>query len=105
MADKTFSLSNSAKKEYLNSAIGKTYKILHLIEEEKTTGFSPKPFISGFLFELNAANDLFDGKLVQIIIKIKGVKDNYTTALFSEIKKQIFEVKRMINHILKDLGE
>ncbi len=45
--DNVFSLSNDAKKEYLDSLIGKMYKILHLIEEEGTTGYSPRPFIAG----------------------------------------------------------
>jgi len=101
----TFSLSNSAKREYLNTAIGKTYKILHLIEEEKETGFSPKPFITGFLFELNAANDLYDGKLVSIIIKLKGIREGYNNLPFAEIKKQIFEIKKMANHLLKELED
>ena len=87
----TFSLSNSAKREYLNTVISKTYKILHLIEEEETTNFSPKPFLPGFLFELNAANDLYDGKLVSIIIKLKGVREGYKDMPFAKIKKQIFE--------------
>lgn len=98
-----FSLSNAAKREYLNTVISKAYKILHLVEEEKTTGFSPKPFITGFLFELNAANDLYDGKLVSIIIKVKGIREGYKDMPFSEIKKQIFEIKRMVNRFLKEL--
>lgn len=100
-----FELSKSAKKEYLNTAISKTYKILHLIEEEKDTGYSPKPYITGFLFELNAANDLYDGKLVSIIIKLKGVREGYSDLPFSKIKKQIFEIKRIINHLLKELED
>ena len=98
-----FTISDKSKKEYLNTIIGKTYKILHLIEEEKSTGFSPKPFITTFLFEINAANDLFDGKLVQIIIKLKGIKESYKEIPFSDVKKQIFEIKRIVNHLLKEL--
>ena len=98
-----FTLSNKSKTEYLNAIIGKTYKVLHLIEEEKTTGYSPKPFITTFLFEVNAANDLFDGKLIQIIIKLKGMRENYKDMPFGDIKKQIFEIKRIVNHLLKEL--
>lgn len=98
-----FTLSNKSKTEYLNAIIGKTYKVLHLIEEEKTTGYSPKPFITTFLFEVNAANDLFDGKLIQIIIKLKGIRENYKDMPFGDIKKQIFEIKRIVNHLLKEL--
>lgn len=98
-----FVLSDKSKIEYLNAIIGKTYKILHLIEEEKTTGYSPKPFITTFLFEVNAANDLFDGKLIQIIIKLKGIRESYRDMPFGDIKKQIFEIKRIVNHLLKEL--
>ena len=38
-------ISDSAKKEYLSSLIGKIHKILHLFEEEEETGFSPRHFI------------------------------------------------------------
>ena len=98
-----FVLSDKSKIEYLNAIIGKTYKILHLIEEEKTTGYSPKPFITTFLFEVNAANDLFDGKLIQIIIKLKGIRESYKDMPFGDIKKQIFEITRIVNHLLKEL--
>ena len=100
-----FELSKTAKREYLNTIINKTYKILHLIEEEKDTGYSPKPYITGFLFELNAANDLYDGKLVSVIIKLKGVREEYKDLPFSKVKKQIFEIKKIINHLLKDLED
>ena len=100
-----FSLSAKAKREYLNTAINKTYKILHLIEEEKLTNFSPRPFITGFLFELNAANDLFEGRLVQIIVKLKGVRDEYKNMKFNQVKSQIFEVKKIINSLLSELEE
>lgn len=98
-----FELGVSSKKEFLNLAISKTYKIFHLIEEEEQTGYSPKPFITGFMFELNAANELFDGKLVAIIVKLKGIKDEYKTLQFSFIKKQIFEICKIINSLLKEL--
>ena len=100
-----FEISKSAKREYLNTAINKTYKVLHLVEEEKDTGYSPKPYITGFLFELNAANELFDGKLVSIIIKLKGIREGYSELEFSKVKKQIFEIKKIINHLLKELED
>lgn len=101
--DNTFTLSNSAKKEYLESLVSKMYKILHLIEEEAQTGYSPQPFIAGQLFEINAANELFEGKLVNIIIKLKGIYDNYKDMPFADCKKQIFEIKKIANNLLKQL--
>lgn len=100
-----FSLSNKTKVEYLNSLIGKMYKVLHLIEEEDKTGYSPKDFIAGQLFEINAANALFDNKLATVIVKLKGVYDGYKTMPFDQCKKQIFEIKRIINYLLKSLED
>lgn len=97
-------LSLEAKKIYLTSLIGKMLKILHLCEEEKVTGYSPLPFIAGQLFEINAANKLFDGELVGIIVKLKGVYDEYKTMPFDKVKKQIFEIKRILNSLLVKLG-
>lgn len=98
-------LSNEGKRVYLSGLIGKMLKILHLIEEEKTTGYSPDSFIIGQLFDLNSANELFDGALVNIIVKLKGVLDNYAEAPFENMKKQIFEIKRIINGLLNKLEE
>ena len=98
-----FKLSPVSKREYLESSISRIYKILHLIEEEHTTGYSPRPFIAGQIFELGAADALFDGKLSTIIIKLKGIYDNYDSMELSDCKKQIFEIKRIINALLKNL--
>lgn len=97
-------LSNDAKKQYLKQLLGKMFKILHLIEEEKETGFSPRDFISGQLFEVNSANELFEGKLVGIIVKLNGIYDNYANMSFDSIKRQIFEIKNIIIYINKELG-
>lgn len=96
-------VSDSAKKEYLTALIGKMHKILHLFEEEAATGFSPRFFISGQLWEMNAANELFDGKLIPIIVKIKGVYDNAKKIEYREVKKQIFEVDKIIKSMLRSL--
>lgn len=101
--DNEFTLSIAAKKEYLNSLIGKMYKVLHLIEEEPQTGYSPQAFIASQLWEINAANELFDGKLVNVIVKLRGVYDTYKDIEFSECKKQIFEIKKILNSLLKAL--
>lgn len=98
-------ISQDAKKVYLTSLIGKMLKVLHLAEEEKETGFSPLPFIAGQLFEINAANVLFEGELINIIVKLKGIYDGYADLSFEKIKKQIFEIKRIINSMLKKFEE
>lgn len=99
----TVELSNEAKNEYLKSLMSKMYKILHLIEEESETGFSPIPFIEGRLTELNSANDMFHGRLVNIIIKLNAIKNNYGTMSFQDCKSQIFEIRKIITAIQKEL--
>ena len=69
----------------------------------KLPHYSPELFILGRLFELNSANDLFDGKLVNIIVKLNGIVTNYENLSFAEIKRQIFEIKKNINFLLKEL--
>ena len=56
------------------------------------------------LFEMNAANELFNGELIGIIVKLKGVYDELNTLPFKEVKKQIFEIKRIINSMLAKIG-
>lgn len=97
-------LSDEAKRVYLTYLIGKMIKILHLIEEEKVTGYSPYAFMVGQLFEMNAANELFDGELVSIIVKLSGVAKEYKEMSFKDIKKQIFEIKRIIKSLIIKYG-
>lgn len=106
MEDKSlysFSVSGDAKREYLSSLIGKMHKILHLFEERPVTGFSPEHFIWSQLWEINTANSLFDGKLMQIIVKVKGLHDNCDTIEYKEVKKQIFEIDKIIKSMLRNL--
>lgn len=103
MGENKLILSDEAKKTYLTSLIGKMLKILHLVEEEEKTGYSPEPFMIGQLFEINSANVLFEGDLVNIIIKLNGIRENYKTMPFAQVKKQIFEIKRIIQTLLSKL--
>ena len=98
-----FCISDSAKKEYLISLIGKIYKILHLFEEKESTGFSPDLFIFGQLWEINAANSLFDGRLVPILVKVKGIYDSIETITKKEVKKQVFEMEKIIKSMISTL--
>lgn len=103
MEENKLLLSVGGKRKYLEKLIGKMIKILHLIEEESQTNNSPRAFIYGQLFEINAANQLFDNELVEIIVKLTVVYNNYETAPFAEMKKLIFEIKNKINYLLKQL--
>ena len=96
-------ISDDAKREYLTTLIGKMHKILHLFEEEAETGFSPRFFIAGQLWDMNAANELFDGKLIPIIVKVKGVYDDAKNIEYREVKKQIFEIDKITKSMLRSL--
>lgn len=98
-------LSKESKIKYLEKLIGKMIKILHLIEEEKTTGNSPADFIYGQLIEMNSANQLFDNELVDVIVKLNIVYRDYKTLEFSKTKKQIFEIKNRINYLIDTLNK
>ncbi len=41
--------------------------------------------------------------LVNIIVKLNGIVSNYENLSFAEIKRQIFEIKKNINFLLKEL--
>lgn len=96
-------LSPEAKYQYLDRLIGKVIKILHLIEEEDKTNISPQAYIWGQLVELNSANQLFNGELVEIIVKLNVVYNTYKTEEFKNIKKQIFEIKNKIIYLRGNL--
>lgn len=95
-------LSKEAKQVYLNKLSKKMIKILCLIEEEKETGNNPEGFILGQLFEINAANCLFDFKLTEVVIKLNGIL-NYTNKPFDMIRKQVFEAKGIIDYLYKNI--
>ena len=98
-------LSVVGKKKYLSKLVGKMIKIVYLIEEEKETGNTPEHYIYGQLIEMNSANQLFDGELTDLIVKLNYVYGNYDKVKFKEIKRQIFEINSSINHLLKALAE
>lgn len=103
ISEPKISISAKAKIEYLNALIGKMHKIIHLFEEQKETGYTPRYFVAGQLFEINAANELFDGKLVPILVKVKGIYDNHKTIECQEVKKQVFEIDKIIKSLLKGI--
>ena len=46
---------------------------------------------------------MFDGKLIPIIVKIKGIYDNVETIEYRDVKKQIFESDKIIKSMLRSL--
>lgn len=107
MANKLI-LPVEAKKDYLQKLSKRCIKILYLIEDEtKNTvqdehRITTDDYIVSQLFEVNSANILFDGALVDVIVKLNGIRD-YKNLPYSLVRKQIFETKGIIDHLLKSL--
>lgn len=103
MFDKPLILSQTSKKKYLQSLIGKCHKILHLIQERDATGYSPKSFIYDQMIEVNEANELFEGALVKVVVKLKLIYNNIDLSEFSfqDYKRQLFEIIKILNSLLK----
>lgn len=97
-------LSKEAKRDYLQKLSKRCIKILYLIEDEGkgiNKGMADD-YIVGQLFEVNSANILFDGELIDVIVKLNGIRD-YSNQPYNLIRKQVFETKGIIDHLLKTL--
>ena len=97
-------LSKEAKRDYLQKLSKRCIKILYLIEDEGkgiNKGVADD-YIVGQLFEVNSANILFDGELIDVIVKLNGIRD-YANQPYNLIRKQVFETKGIIDHLLKTL--
>lgn len=97
-------LPKEAKKDYLQKLSKRCIKILYLIEDEGKgiNKGAADDYIVGQLFEVASANILFEGALIDIIVKLNGIKD-YANQPYPLIRKQIFETKGIIDHLLKTL--
>lgn len=93
-----------AKKDYLQKLSKRCIKILYLIEDEGKgiNKGAADDYIVGQLFEVNSANILFEGALIDVIVKLNGIRD-YPNQPYSLIRKQIFETKGIIDHLLNSL--
>lgn len=93
-----------AKKDYLQKLSKRCVKILYLIEDEGKgiNKGAADDYIVGQLFEVNSANILFEGALIDVIVKLNGIRD-YPNQSYSLIRKQIFETKGIIDHLLQSL--
>ena len=97
-------LSKEAKRDYLQKLSKRCIKILYLIEDEGkgiNKGMADD-YIVGQLFEVNSANILFDGELIDVIVKLNRTR-NHSNQPYNLIKKQVFQTKGIIDHLLKTL--
>lgn len=106
-SEPVFSLSIEAKINYLNTLKSKIVRILYLIEQsENNPNISPSGFIKAILFDINTANDLFNGTLAEIYVKIMGVfnlLNGEEEAEFATIRKQVLEARSNVDYLINGL--
>lgn len=98
-------LSLSAKISYLEKLRNKIITILYLIEQQKENPeINPDTYLQSLLFDVNAANLLFEDQLSEIIIKIYGIAKQYKDSTHSVIRKQVLETRRLVDDLNKSLA-
>ena len=99
--------SPEEEKEYYLGLKSQLIKLLYLIEDEKKGQGSAELYLYGFMYELKNANILCKNKLTKVCVKMYGLYNDfaYRTMEHSEIKRQIFECKGIVDHLAKQLSE
>lgn len=98
-------LSLSAKISYLEKLRNKIITILYLIEQQKENPeINPDTYLQSLLFDVNAANLLFEDQLSEIIIKIYGIAKQYKDSTHSVIRKQVLETRRLVDDLNRTLA-
>lgn len=95
------------EKEYYLGLENQLIKLLYLIEDEKAGKNSADLYFYGFIYELKNANLLCQNKLTKVCVKIFGLYNNsqYKQMSHEDIKRQIFESKGIIDHLIKQLSK
>lgn len=92
-------IDTKTKILYLNSLIGKVYKILPLYENETNEIF--KIYLGGLLIDINSANVLFDGILIDLIVKIHSIYVNDFD--HKQVRKIVLECTNLVKKIRGEL--
>lgn len=95
-------LSLSAKISYLEKLRNKVITILYLIEQQQENPeTNPDNYLQSLLFDVNAANLLFEDKLSEVVIKLVGVSTTYRNSAHNVIRKQVLETRRLIDDLIR----
>lgn len=92
-------IDNPTKVLYIDKYIGKIYKILPMYEE--TNEISPI-YVYGLLVDMNSANELFDGILIEVIVKIHSLYKLESTT-HRQLKKLVLECTNLLSTIRSEL--
>jgi hypothetical protein len=79
--------SKKSKLIYIDELINKIFKILGLFEDNDN--IIPIIYLNGLIMNINSANELFDGELINLIIKLNILITNKLN--HKELRKIIFE--------------
>ena len=91
-------ISRKEKYLYLNRLIGKIYKTLPLFEVENML---PSNYLNDLIFEIHSANDIFNGILIEIIVKLNSL--NKPNISHGKLRKIILECTNMIVKMLDEM--
>ena len=107
-----------SKNEELDCFLGlrsSLVKLLYMIEGEALyidashdieSNNSIDLWFTGLMFDLKSSNLLCHNKLTKVIVKIYGLYDHsqYKTMKHGQIKRQIFEARGILDHLIEELG-
>lgn len=93
-----FIIDNKTKILYLELLIKKIFKILPLFEECPDNIFV---YLGGLIIDICSANNLFDGILIETIVKLNSLKINKLS--HKEVRKIVLETTNIVDKIRKDL--
>lgn len=105
-SDVSLRFSSEEEKEYYLGLKGQLIKLLYLIEEEQKGTGSAELYLYGFMYELKSANVMCKNKLTKVCVKLHGLfhEYQYKNMTHDEIKRQIFECKGIVDHLIKEMS-
>jgi hypothetical protein len=92
-------IDDKTKIIYLDKLVGNIFKILPLYEEVDSNVY--KIYIGGLLIDINSANSLFDGILIDLIIKINTLFENNFE--HKQMRKIVLECTNLVKKIRREL--
>ena len=95
-------ISDKAKQVYLERLIGKLFKILPMFEEQDK--IVPKVYVHALVININSANDLFDGVLIDIVIKLNELYISNEIS-HKEVKRLVLGCTNFATRLLQEIIE
>jgi len=89
---------NKEKDIFLTHLIDRVFKILPLSEQDNNIA---KTYVQRLMIDIKSANSLFDGILIDLIIKINSITENDLSHI--QIRRIVFECINVINKIKEEI--